>query len=211
MNRVIFLIDGFNLYHSIVDIQRYQRNHPILKWLNIHGFCSSFLHIIGANAKLEKIYYFSAYAYHLNDQSIVQRHMDYIECLKSTGIEPILGRFKPKKVTCSRCHRDFMKHEEKETDVAISVKLLEVFFKKECDTVCIVTGDTDIIPAIKTANCLFPDKHVLCAFPLYRKNDELLEIAPDSFKIHINSYKNNQFLDPVVLPIGDKIYKPTSW
>jgi uncharacterized LabA/DUF88 family protein len=210
MNRVVFLIDGFNLYHSTLDI-RYHHQGLLVKWLNIYGLCDSLLHNVGNKATLEKIYYFSAYAYHLNDPSIIQRHSDYIECLKSTGIEPILSRFKSKTIICPFCKREFVKHEEKETDVAIASKLLEVLEKKECENVVLVTGDTDIIPAIETANSLFPNNLIICAFPFGRKNKELLGIAPGSFKIRLKSYINNQFDDPVVLADGHEIYRPASW
>ena len=209
MNRVIFLIDGFNLYHSIIAIKKV--HNVTVKWLNIHSLCQSCLHIIGSKATIEKIYYFSAYAYHLNDPDIIQRHSDYIECLKSTGIEPILGRFKTRDINCSLCRRWFIKHEEKETDIAIAAKLLEVLAKGKCDTAVLVTGDTDLIPAIKTANLLYPNCNVLCAFPFRRKNEELKAVAPNSFKLHLNRYINNQFLNPVNLPNGQVIYKPASW
>jgi uncharacterized LabA/DUF88 family protein len=207
---VIFLIDGFNLYHSILDIQYH---HPDIhvKWLNIYNFCFSFLHIINTKASLEKIYYFSAYATHLNDHDTIKRHSNYIDCLKSTGIEPILGRFKPKIVNCPYCKKGFEKHEEKETDVAIAIKLIEVLAKNECDIVVLVTGDTDVIPAINTAKSLFQNKSVLCAFPFGRKNKELQNVAPQSFKIGINSYINNQFPNPVLLRNQTQLYKPSTW
>ena len=210
MNRVIFLIDGFNLYHSIVDI-RHRHKGLVVKWLNIYSLCRSFLPIIGAGSKLEKIYYFSAFAYHLKDPGVIQRHTDYIECLKSMGILPIMGRFKPKDVDCPVCNAVFVKHEEKETDVAIAIKLFEVLTLKQCEIVVLVTGDTDLVPAIKTAKSLFPGNIVLFAFPFARKNKELANIAPNSFKIHVNSYISNQFPNPVVLSGGNTIYKPSNW
>jgi len=210
MNRVIFLIDGFNLYHSIVDIRNHHKG-LLVKWLNIYSLCRSFLPIIGVGSTLGKIYYFSAYANHLKDPGVTQRHADYIECLKSAGIEPILGRFKCKTVDCPVCNSVFVKHEEKETDVAIATKLLEVLTLKQCETVVLVTGDTDLVPAIKTAKSLFPGNTVLFAFPFARKNKELANIAPNSFKIHVNSYMNNQLPNPVVLSGGKTIFKPSDW
>ncbi len=109
------------------------------------------------------------------------------------------------------CRREFIKHEEKATDVGIAVKLLEVLSNKDCETVVLMTGDTDIIPAIETANRMFPDNETLVAFPFARKNDELKDAAPRSFKIRVNSYTNNQFPDPVVLLDGTTITKPLIW
>jgi len=96
------------------------------------------------------------------------------------GIEPIMGRFKPKDVDCPVCNAVFVKHEEKETDVAIATKLLEVLSLKQCETVVLVTGDTDLVPAIKIAKSLFPGNIVLFAFPFARKNKELANIAANN-------------------------------
>jgi len=79
-----------------------------------------------------------------------------------------MGRFKAKDVYCNGCKRIVKHYEEKETDVAISVKLLELFVLDQFDSIVLVTGDTDIMPAIKTAFKLFPFK---------RKTNELEKIA----------------------------------
>ncbi len=225
-NRVTFLIDGFNLYHSIIDLGRFQSLRA--KWLNIYSLCSSFLYLIGRDANIAEIYYFSAFAYHLNDPNIIKRHDDYIECLKSTGIIPEMGRFKPKDVTCPlHCQlvksrlanvncplRDkFTKHEEKETDtdIAIAARLFEVMFNNKCDTVVLLTGDTDLTPAVKVCKSLFPSKTILFVFPYRRYNHELEVLLPGSLKIHAKTYVRHLFPDPVHLAGGRKVQKPTSW
>jgi len=224
MNRVTFLIDGFNLYHSTADLQRIRGLR--VKWLDIYSLCSSFLFLIGRDAAIAEIYYFSAFAKHLNDPSIVKRHRDYLECLKSTGIIPEMGRFKPKEVTCPLYSQHaksgtvnvtcpiggkFTKYEEKETDIAIAARLFEIVYKNKCDTAILVTGDTDLAPAVKTCRGLFPMKAIRFAFPYRRHNHELKALLPDSFKIHEGSYIKHLFPDPVPLPNGTKIYKPASW
>ena len=224
MNRVTFLIDGFNLYHSVIDLGRFQGLHA--KWLNIHSLCSSFLYLISRDANLADIYYFSALAHHLNDPNVIKRHQDYIECLKSTGIIPEMGRFKPKDVTCPlrsqlikpnpqnvKCplRGKFIKHEEKETDIAIAARLFEVIHNNKSDTIVLLTGDTDLSPAIKACKSMFPAKTILFAFPYRRYNRELKQLLPSSFKIHAKTYVQHLFPDPLQLPDGRKIYKPTSW
>jgi len=208
MNRTSFIIDGFNLYHSIVDIQR--DFHTCTKWLDIRSLCSSYLHFIGNNAKLEHLYYFSALATHLNDPSIVQRHQNYLECLKATGINCELSRFKPKNIDCPNCKYVILRHEEKETDVAITAKLFELLHCDMCDTVVLVTGDTDVSPAVKTCANLFPQKTVVFAFPYKRKNKELAKLAR-SFKISVQNYIKHQLPDPFPLPDGTTIPKPLCW
>jgi uncharacterized LabA/DUF88 family protein len=224
MNRVTFLIDGFNLYHSVVDLHRDQGLR--VKWLDIHALCSSYLQLISRDATIAEIYYFSAFADHLDDANVIKRHQDYIECLKSTGIIPEMGRFKPKEVTCP-FHNElvqsnptniicpiagkFTKHEEKETDIAIAARLFEIMSKDKCDTAVLVTGDTDLAPAVRTCKELFPAKVMLFAFPYRRHNHELKVLLPDSFKIHAGNYARHLFPNPVILPDGTEIYKPASW
>jgi len=207
--RTIFLIDGFNVYHSVLDIEACTGLK--VKWLDYFSLCKSYLYLIGRDASLESVYYFSALAYHLNAPSVISRHKDYIRCLKETGVKARLGRFKPRDIKCSLCGGIFTRNEEKETDVAIASKMLEVLAKDECDCVVLVTGDTDLAPAVETAKRLYAHKRVVFAFPYRRKNEELAKMAPGSFKIHSGNYTKHQFPDPFVLSDGTKIAKPPSW
>ncbi|MFH0796288.1 MAG: NYN domain-containing protein [Candidatus Omnitrophota bacterium] len=114
----------------------------------------------------------------------IQHQENYILCLKSTGIKTVVGRFKRKDIYCPRCDSMILKHEEKETDVAIAVKLLEVCFTNAADHVVILSGDTDLSPAIRICRERFPTKKAIFAFPYARKNKELAELAPGSFSIN---------------------------
>ena len=173
MTQVGFLVDGFNLYHSILRIERDM--DYCTKWLNINTLCKSYLHLLGKQAKLQSIHYFTALPHYLTPKhpEKVNRHKIYLKCLSTTGIEIHIGRFKEKTIYCKNCRTWMLRHEEKETDVAIGVTLMELFFKKLCDAIVIVTGDTDLLPAAERCQSLFPDKQVLFAFPYARKNKEL--------------------------------------
>jgi len=215
MNRATFLIDGFNLYHSVREAENILQSPT--RWLNIKKLCSLYLPrihgIFGEKVELKNIYYFSALAYHVEAENpgATDRHKDFMKCLKDTGVSIELSRFKPRQIKCRVCNDIFVKHEEKETDVALGAKLLEIFFANECDTAVLLTGDTDLAPAFVTAKRLFPDKNILFMFPFKRKNRELKTIAPDSFKIKGKQYANHQFPDPYQLSNGTLINKPPSW
>jgi uncharacterized LabA/DUF88 family protein len=214
MNRTAFLIDGFNLYHSVKEASTALRlNGAGTRWLNFSSLCSSYLYLIGGRASLVGVYYFSALAKHLEaaKPAVTLRHQSYIECLQETGVTVELGRFKEKQVYCTNCRKDILRHEEKETDVAISVKLLELLFLDQCDTAVLVTGDTDIAPAIRSARRLFPAKSVCVAFPYGRHNNELVRLAHKTFRIKKEHYTRHQFPDPFVCADGRTIAKPTLW
>jgi hypothetical protein len=134
-----------------------------------------------------------------------------MRCLRSSGIRVHLGRFKKKTVECSLCHRDDVRHEEKETDVAIAAQLFEICYCKEADSIVIVTGDTDLAPAVRTCQRLFPDVFICFAFPYKRQNAELEGLSPGSFKIRCRSYTKHQYPDPLQLADGSMVTKPPEW
>jgi uncharacterized LabA/DUF88 family protein len=212
MNRVAFLIDGFNLYHSIRVAQQ-ELGGASAKWLDIKGLCGSYLHLIGGGAQIAEIYYFSALAKHLEatNPDVTKRHRDYITCLEATGIQVKLGRFKNKKIRCDHCNQKIKRHEEKETDVAIAAYLLECLMLDRCDTVVLMTGDTDLAAVVKVAQRLFPDKEICFAFPYKRKNNELQQLVSQSFQIDRQSYAKYQLSDPFICPNGNSIPKPPLW
>lgn len=212
MDRVTFIIDGFNLYHSVRTAER-DLQGVSTRWLDIKSLCTSYLHLLGRSAVLHEIYYFSALAKHLEatKPDVTRRHRDFIRCLRATGVITELHRFKKKNIWCPTCGGKFARYEEKETDVAIAVKLLELLAEDRCDTAVLVTGDTDLAPAFRTADKLFPHKRIIFAFPYKRKNKELAQLAPGSFEMKKEQYTKHQFDDPYVLPNGVGIRKPKRW
>jgi hypothetical protein len=134
-----------------------------------------------------------------------------MKCLESVGIHVHLGRFKRKTVECHLCHQEDVRHEEKETDVAMAVQLLEVGHSGEADSVVLVTGDTDLAPAVRTCRRLFPGVFIYFAFPYKRHNEELEQLSPGSFNIKCRSYLRYQYPDPLELPDGALLAKPPEW
>jgi uncharacterized LabA/DUF88 family protein len=212
MKHVAFLVDGFNLYHSIEDIE--YSEHVCFKWLDLRRLCQSFMYLFGREYALHTIFFFTAIAYHYVDMEKVQRHEDYIKCLESTGIEVIRGRFKEKTEYCPLCKKEYRGHIEKETDIAFCSKLLELLYANDdshCEAFVLVTGDSDLVPAIKTVLRVCPSTDIRFAFPYNRKSEDLLKLAPSSFKLRTGHYQANQFRNPVKLADDTLIHKPTSW
>jgi hypothetical protein len=173
----------------------------------------SVLPLVDKSARLEEIHYFSALAYHMEPSrpGTVSRHETYLKCLRASGVRVELGRFKRRPIRCrAKCKEKFNRYEEKETDVAIAVRLFELFAGSLCDTAILVTGDTDLGPAIRTAKKLYPHKQVGFAFPYKRKNAELSVLTPIHFRLKRERYFSSQFTDPFVSG-GLSIAKPASW
>ncbi len=211
--RTTFLIDGFNLYHSLRNAESDTGIHP-MRWLDLRSLCNDYLYIIGQHthemAILETIHFFSATPTHYAKET-QDRHSLYMRCLASTGIKMHLGRFKRKDLRCSICNGKLSRYEEKETDVAIATELFSICHTDAADTIVLVTGDTDLAPTVRVCKRLFPSKLICFAFPYKRYNAELAHIAIESFKISTQKYISNQFPDPLLLPDGSSVSKPANW
>jgi len=212
--RTAFVIDGFNVYHSLVDASRSLGlpDESGTKWLNLRALCASYLPVFGVDAKLAGVHYFSALAHHLQatHPGLTARHQLYVRVLKETGVSVELGRFKKRPITCHACRKTIKCHEEKETDVAVASKLFEILALDLADRVVLMTGDTDLAPAVRTVKKLYPDKEVCFAFPWNRKQAELEALVTTSISITREAYLRHQFSNPAV--IGRKSFrKPVTW
>jgi uncharacterized LabA/DUF88 family protein len=207
-NRTCFLVDGFNLYHSVVEALRLNKAAP-MKWLDIRALCTSYLTSLSPDATLEGVFYFSALAEHMPAKA--ERHAAYTVALRSTGVAVQLHRFKNKDRWCPACKHRFIGHEEKETDVAIAVKILELLIVDACDTVVLVSGDTDIAPAIRTAKALWPAKRIWVLFPVGRHNAELKAIAHGTIQMKAKRYPTHQLPNPVKISDTEVLWKPAGW
>lgn len=212
--RIRFLVDGFNVYHSLKDAARLNDERRGTsgclgtRWFDLQRLAHEFIRTrLDGQAAVEKIQYFSAYAHHLQASSPdrIVRHQTYIACLLEFGIEPELGRFKP---AGRRGNRRF---EEKETDVAIGVHMMAAFATNACDMAVLVSGDTDLSPAIRVARATFPDKRIGVIFPFKRHQTELERLADVSMKVSSGMCFQFQLPDPVVTADGAVLRKPSSW
>lgn len=231
--RVRFLIDGFNLYHSVKRAEAQEKSGP-LRWLDIKSLCQTLVQsAFGPGHSLAGVHYFSALAKHLEaaKPDVVKRHQTFITALESTGVEVSLANFKKKerqhrlsdtRVQVNPFRRWFRlpvkfirvsttTHEEKETDVAIACKLLELLCNKHCDIAVLMSGDTDLAPAIRTAKALYPSAEIGLAFPFKRENRDLAKLVKKRIAVGTQLYKTHQFPPTITLANGSLIAKPANW
>ena len=222
--RVSFLVDGFNVYHSALALNKQLAREAAklgggaavasTKWLDLRAMLGSVLPHIDKSAQLHEVHYFSALAHYREAQSpgTVQRHTNYIDCLKDTGVIVHLGQFKEKDAGCKQCGARWKRPEEKETDVAIATTLLELVCGNQCDIAMIVGGDTDLAPAFHAAKRMAPNKPVGFVFPYDRSNSSLALLSrPLHVKLKQQRYTAHQFANPHICADGRQISKPATW
>jgi uncharacterized LabA/DUF88 family protein len=155
MRRVIVYIDGFNLYHSIDDL-----NQPHLKWLDIRALAESLLR---KDEALKSVKYFSAFATWMPQR--FARHRAYTDALMARGVIVHMAQFKEKPRRCHSCGARWIGHEEKETDVQIAVHMVADALKGNVDRLIAITADTDLGPAIRMIASSTPKCEVFVAAP----------------------------------------------
>lgn len=168
--RVVCLVDGFNLYHSLDALKK----QPWLKWLDLWALAER--HTRPRSERLTGVYYFSAFATWRKDG--VKRHRAYVRALEAQGVTPVMGQFKAKRRRCRTCGATWTAHEEKETDVNIAIAMLRLAQKDEFDRCLLLTRDSDLAPAIRAVRADFPQKTITVLAPPNRGHSaELLEAA----------------------------------
>lgn len=226
-HRIQVVADGFNLYHSICDALKEIRaanavnakfgnplNSEQMRWLDLKAVCTSYLSAIrqsvGTVVELGDIHYYSAFARHRGKDN-VERHMDYVSALTLSGVRVELSRFKRKDFECRHCNKGFALHFEKETDVAVASKVIELAATNACDTIFLLSGDTDLLPSLRTVRRIRPETRLAIAFPYQRDSAELKALADVTFQLDTKKYRKHQLPDPMILPNGDPLPRPTSW
>jgi uncharacterized LabA/DUF88 family protein len=192
VNRTVFLVDGFNVYHSLRESERVLGRS--LFWLDVVSLCRSYLHALPGKAQAGEVWYFSALAHQREQEHLgtVARQTAYFAALEASGTRVRLGQFKARALRCPICGSRFTRWEEKETDVAIGAAMTRFVCDDACDTLVLVTGDTDLAPAFRTSRDRDPSKTLAVIFPFRRANAELKTVADAAFTIKASTYARHQ-------------------
>lgn len=139
MSRVALYVDGFNLYHAIDGLDRAD-----LKWLNLMALAKSYLQ---KQDTLVSVTCFTAVMKW--DREKAQRHRAYIAALKAAGVEVVESKFQQNTKFCKANNRYCEFREEKQTDVALAVRVMTDLHLGIVDRVLLVTADSDHLPLVQ--------------------------------------------------------------
>lgn len=205
--RSIVYIDGFNLYYGAIK----GGSH---KWLNLEKYFQR----LRPHDDIKRIYYFTAKI----SGSSQKNQAAYLGALATLPlVEVRLGRFKLKNVKCKvqACsfvgHKLFKTPEEKQTDVAIGIQMVVDAFDDSCDRFILVTGDSDLLPAIRTIKLRYPRKKLILYVPAnstIRGAATELRGATDKDKsLPLGLLRHCHLPAEVPDGAGGFIKKPTTW
>ncbi|MGH9861489.1 MAG: NYN domain-containing protein [Candidatus Acidiferrales bacterium] len=89
-----------------------------------------------------------------------------IRANESAGVRVVFGKLKRRDVRCRLCGGVFTKPEEKQTDVNIAIELLRLAVADRYDKAILISGDTDLLPAVKAVQTTFPGKQIGVVLPI---------------------------------------------
>ena len=202
-NRTMFFIDGFNVYHAI-DNARLKK----YKWLNYWALSEKFLR---GKDRVVGVLYFTAYSPWSEDKRT--RHKRLISANVDTGVRVILGVFRKTTKKCGICNEQYQTYEEKRTDVNIAVHLFGNAQKDNYDKAVIVSGDSDLIPAITSITDVFPNKQFSLVIPIGRRARELQRIVGNESSMRMKDIhlETSQFPDKFTQRNGLVLERPIEW
>ena len=143
--RVTFYIDGFNFYNGLKAKSSVDRSWKKYYWINFVEFCQQFL---GPDQVIEKVKYFTAPPLNVQKQKRQGKLFKANWLLNPTKLEFVIGKYYKININCPNCNTTFQKPEDKRTDVNISVQLIGDCALNKCDSLVLISADSDLAPAI---------------------------------------------------------------
>lgn len=205
MEKSCVYVDGFNLYYGLKDMGWRQ-----YYWLDIENLARSFI-INPEKETLGQVKYFTAKVRRVPKEG--SRQHTYLNALSAHCPKLIVlyGRFLEKQRQCYKCGYRHTFYEEKKTDVNIASHILMDAFHQKHDRIYVVSGDSDLVPAVEMVKELNACPTIIIANPPRRKSDELCNVADGWFSISEKKFQLSQLPEMVRSKKGAKLTRPAEW
>jgi uncharacterized LabA/DUF88 family protein len=138
-------------------------------WLNLDTLSRK---LLSHEQELVSVQYFTAPI--SGNKGKQERQNAYLDALRTIpSIKITFGRFQPDRKECDKCGHPAYHPQEKKTDVNIATGLILDAIEDRYDTAILMSGDSDLTPAIHAVRKLRPEKRIVIAFPPNRLSVEL--------------------------------------
>ena len=113
-------------------------------------------------------------------------------------------------------YRKYLKPVEKRTDVNLALHIVSDARVQKPDAICIISGDTDLIPAMELVRAYYPCKRfafIPCKIEAlkFRRVDEFEMHSWDTVRLKEEVVMNCRFADVWACTEGPEIKCPTLW
>ena len=211
--RCIIYIDSFNWYFGIFQ------HHPAWKWLNVQTFFET----LRLDDDVVAIKVFTAIVDPQKHASPKRDRQN--RYLKARGSLPkvkiIRGSYQYRTVTCGahECPRrlQYQVPEEKKTDVNIAINLIEDALTGAADSIVIISGDSDLEPAVQWVRNKYPKIKITVYIPVLadeaqkRRNDHYIQMGVTCKPLPLTDLPRHQFPRDVQLNNQETVTRPDEW
>lgn len=202
--RVVVYIDGFNFYFGLKDME-WTRCY----WLDFHRYAQALTKKLG-NGELVKTKYFTARVSEpLEKRKRQEAFLDALSLNKQ--IQIIEGNYKESDFNCNNCSFVNYFQKEKQTDVSIAVELIMDAHRDIFDVAILISGDSDLVPAIKAVSEINSKKQITPCFPPKRHSNEIRGLTKGILHVTETDLRNCQLPDEIRMPNGYVIKRPQRW
>jgi len=201
VERTIVYVDGFNLYFGMLEA-----GFVNCKWLDLKKLIGN---LLKPEQNLVDIKYFTSRVGNNPDKQ--KRQTTYIEALETTGVMVLYGRYQINNIECHRCGNIWREPNEKMTDVNIATQIIIDAYKDKYDTAILISGDSDLVPPIRSIHENFKNKRIAVFFPPKRHNSSVAAVARGSLIIGRKKLVDSQFDINITKKGGYILQKPSEW
>ncbi len=208
--RSVVYIDGFNLYYGVL------KENPHHKWLDLQKY----FRLLRQDDEIKKIWYFTAEV----TGPPFQRQKVYLDAVGTLPlVKVVLGLYKRKTLKCKvdgckyqgKNGKQYTVPEEKKTDVNIALQMLDDAYQGACDRMILVSGDSDLVPAVKLIKERHPQIQVTVYIPANHPQrgaaKELRDAADKHKTLPTELLSKSQFPETLIGASGQSICKPEAW
>ncbi len=199
--RTITYIDGYNLYFGMLQeaVKRGSKEEPSptwyrYMWINVDTLSRK---LLSERQELASVQYFTAPI--SGNKGKQERQNAFLDALRTVpSVNITFGRFQPDRKECDKCGHPAYHPQEKKTDVNIATGLICDAIEDKYDTAILITGDSDLTPAIHAVKRFRPEKRILIAFPPNRYSLELeMASGMKSLRIWDTILRQSRFPDVI--------------
>jgi 6-hydroxy-3-succinoylpyridine 3-monooxygenase len=178
------------------------------------------LDFLRPNEEVVSVRYFTALVDPQEHQSVSRdRQKRYLQALGSCSrIQVVNGKYQMREVSCrARCRERYEVPEEKKTDVGIAVHMISDAIDELMDRIILVSGDSDLEPAVEWIRKRYPAIKVTVYIPQdggdskQRRNDTYSRMGVDAKPLPTADLHRFQFPNKVDLGSGRTVERPNEW
>jgi hypothetical protein len=199
--RARFYVDGFNLHHAILDLNRRE-----LLWLDLAALGRA---LLPPSERLTGVVWVSAHRPQRRDR--MEALLAYEEALTARGVRCLMGHFVVHGDHCHACGHQWMDATEKQSDVNLALSVAADAAADRFDSAYILTTDGDHAATARFLHEGYPDKTVVSVAPPGRgHNRQLLEWAHLRTEIEIPMLERSGLPERILTRSG-YVERPAGW